>query len=130
MDYKPVHIVTNQSYSEFIRAVRFYHVEIVTASQDFTAEEGLHYHYLIHWPSRYNASRGHNELKPSKTTFIRGARRLILPRCACYNKSHNTRCPVCKVFYKLIWCKSDEHAKNCFDYIERKIELHPEWKLQ
>ena len=126
MDYKPCHIITNSTVLQ--RALRFYTVQIVTASDDYTEEEGRHYHYLVHWP--YHAEKK-QKLKPTKTTLVRGARRLLTPRCEwCYNRNHNKRCERCGVWFKLIWCKGDDHAINCHNYIRRKIDLHPEWEIQ
>ena len=126
MDYRPCHIITNDR--QLQRVLRFYHVEVITASEDYTQEEGLHYHYLVHWPIRER--RGRPELKPTKATLARGARRLITPRCVCYNKQHNAKCDKCGVWYKYIWPKDNEHTQNIYRYIRRKIELHAEWELR
>ena len=122
MDYKPVHIITN-NWEILSRVLAFSHIEVQIASKDYTEEEGEHYHVLVHWPKTKKA------YKPSKTTAIRRCRRLQTPRCECYDKSFNTKCPVCGTFYKLIWCKSDDHAVNVFQYIERKVQERPTWRL-
>ena len=127
MDYKPVHVITNYPVDLWKRAVRFYHVEVVTGCEDHDGSE-FHCHYLVHWPVRRKPS-GRTELKPSKTTFVRGARRLITPRCSCYNRAHNTPCEQCGFYFKLNWCEDDEHAKNTFEYIEGKLILQPNWRL-
>ncbi len=128
MDYRPAHIITNNP-EVFYRAANYYRVEIKHASRDYTAEEGEHFHYLVHWPKRTRES-GRQEYKPTKTTFVRGARRLISPRCDhCYHKSFNTVCPVCGTYFKINWCKDNQHAVNTFYYIDRKLEERPEWKI-
>ena len=119
MDYRPCHIITNDR--QLQRVLRFYHVEVITASEDYTEEEGLHYHYLVHWPIR-ETNRG-QALKPTKTALARGARRLITPKCICYNKQRTSKCEQCGTWYKYIWPKDDGHTHNIFRYIQRKIEL-------
>ena len=126
MDYRPCHIVTNDR--QLQRVLRFYHVEVITASEDYTQEEGLHYHYLVHWPV-HETVRG-PRLKPTKATFTRSSRRLITPRCTCYNKQHSAKCDTCGNWYKFIWPKDDNHTQNIFRYIRRKIELQPQWEVR
>ena len=126
MDYKPCHIITNSR--SYQRVLRFYNVEIIAASEDYTQEEGLHYHYLVHWPI-HTTQRGDRRLKPTKAALARGARRLITPRCKCYNKQHDKTCTSCGVWFKYIWATDNQHATNIFHYIKAKHELHPEWDL-
>ena len=128
MDYRPAHIITNNP-GVFYRAARFYHVEIQNASKDYTETEGEHYHYLVHWPKRVREN-GTTIYKPTKTTFVRGARRLISPRCDnCYHKSFTKTCSICGTYIQIKWAQSNEHAVNIFNYIAKKLQEHPDWSV-
>ena len=128
MDYRPAHVVTNNP-EVFYRAAIHYGLDIQNASRDYSEAEKEHFHYLIHWEKRRRPD-GEWTNKPTKTTFVRGARRLISPRCNyCYHKSFKTKCPVCGTYIHIQWCHGDEHATNTFNYIQRKLEEHPDWKI-
>ena len=128
MDYKPVHVITNYPVDKFRGLIERYHVEAITGSEDYTEEEGLHYHYLLHWPVDTRAD-GSRVLRPIKATFTRTARRQIEPRCACWGKAHNEKCQACGIWFKFKWCQDSLHARNTFEYIEGKLVVYPEWRI-
>ena len=125
MDFKPVHIVTNDDNLNLKLARDGPAFRI--ASEDYTEDEGLHYHYYVEWPVNDN-----HTLSPAACSAKRRWRKenYRVHRCpGCYDKSFASKCPTCGIFYKLIWCQSEEHKANAIDYIRRKIAADPEREI-
>ena len=129
--YKPCHIITNDP---FLSIKLLTGIDYELGSEDYTEEEGRHYHFLVHWPRNSNTER----LTPTRNVAIRRWRRenpfqpgfKFEQRChECYDRAYGSRCINCGLFYKIIWCHSPEHEENTKKYIEDKWIDHPEWRL-
>ena len=117
-EYKPVHIITNDDQLVLKLAASGLHHEL--GAEDYTEEEGLHYHYLVHWPVTDNRS-----LSPTRQGAVRRWRSIGNPCDICYGRRSNYKCQTCGLYYKLIWASSAEHHQNIREYIQRKIEANP-----
>ncbi len=126
MAYKPCHIITNDCYLSFKLLGQGIDYEL--GSEDYTEEEGVHYHFLVHWPRNQHSG----ELTPTRNVAIRKWRREN-PRAehcpGCYDRAFGPACQYCGLFYKIIWCHTPEHHNNVKIYIEEKWVEHPEWKI-
>ena len=117
MEFKPVHIITNDDSLVYKLVASGLHHEI--GAEDYTEEEGLHYHYLVHWPVNAGGS-----LSPTRQGAVKRWRSIFNPCDICRNRGSNYKCQTCGLFYKLIWATSQEHHENIKRYIERKIEAN------
>ena len=117
--YKPVHVITNDD--RFFEKIQD---EFQLGAEDFTEEEGLHYHYLLHWNIGANGG-----LSPTRQGAVKRWRNILVwgrPQCSgCYRLGRNTECHKCGLYYKFIWIAGEEHHENLHTYIERKIEADP-----
>ena len=115
MAYKPCHIYTNDD--SFV--LRLYQVGLhhELGAEDYTEEEGLHYHYLVHWPVNTTTST----LSPTRNGAV-GRWRKAHNCNICRNRQSNYKCPKCGLFYQFKWCCSAEYHENVKNYIQRKIE--------
>ena len=116
MEYKPVHIITNDD--QFRAKLEEYGLVHVVGAEDYTEEEGLHYHYLVRWPIGDN-----RRLSPTRRGAVKGFRRDACKTCK--KEQYNRPCPRCGRYYKFIWCAGPEHTANTERYIRRKIEADP-----
>ena len=120
MAFKPVHIITNDD--QFLLRVFENEFEFVVGAEDYTAAEGIHYHYLILWPLE-----GYR-LSPSRQGAVKAFRRkrhqYALNDC-CFNKGFNYPCPECGLYYKFIWIAGAQHRENTRAYIQRYIDADP-----
>ncbi len=125
MAYKPVHIITNDD----LFYVKVWHTHgfengFERGVEDYTEEEGLHFHYHIHWPITDNYS-----LSPTRPGAVGSWRREGL--CDyCRYKQHNYPCPACGIYYRFIWLQTEEHHQNCHNYIEGKIAANPHLDIE
>ena len=118
MAYKPLHLVTNDdSLVLKLIAVGLHHEQ---GAEDYTEEEGLHYHYLINWPINTAGS-----LSPTRQGAVGRWRRIYNPCDICFGRNSNYKCQTCGLFYKFIWATSPEHHENIKAYIQRKIDENP-----
>ena len=122
MAHKPVHIITNDD--TFVLQLYQTGLEHVIGSEDYTEEEGLHYHYLINWPVNTATAT----LSPTRNGAVGRWRKSHNCR-DCKSRQSNYKCKTCGLYYKFIWCQSEFHTNNTKKYIERKIEEHPEWDV-
>ncbi len=116
MEQKPVHIITNDD-TLLLKLVQN-GLEIEVGAEDYTEQEGLHYHYLVWWP--LTASR---RLSPTRNGAVKRFRRDGCNQCKA--KGHNYRCETCGRYYKFIWCAGPNHTNNTRVYIQRKIDEDP-----
>ena len=119
MAYKPVHIITNDDIFSY-KVFKLFNQHHELGAEDYTEEEGLHYHYLIQWPINANGA-----LSPTRQGAVKNWRRITNPCQHCWNRGFNYKCPLCGLFYKLIWVQSEEHHNNTRAYIQRKIDEDP-----
>ena len=130
MAYKPCHIITNDEYL-WIKLTAQLEYGYEDGSEDYTEEEGRHYHFLVHWPRNEHTGT----LSPTRNGAIKRWRREnpFTPTnngCQeCYNKPYGSKCINCGLFYKIIWCHTPEHANNVKLYIEGKYQANPAWRL-
>ena len=117
MAYKPVHIIMNDDSLVYKLAAIGLHHE--SGAEDYTEEEGLHYHYLVHWPIAEGA------LSPTRQGAVKRWRSIFNPCDICRNRSSNYQCKECKLYYKFIWATSEDHHTNIKAYIQRKLENNP-----
>ena len=117
MAFKPVHIITNDDlfYAKLIDSGLQYE----QGCEDYTEDEGLHYHYHVHWQVTDNYT-----LSPTRPGAV-GIWRRTGGCEACKNKQHNYRCDLCGIYYKFIWLQSAEHHHNLHNYIQAKIDADP-----
>ena len=122
MSYKPVHIITNDDW--FTARLAYINLEYEQGAEDYTEEEGLHYHYHIHWPVGPN-----HTLSPTRNGAVgafRGLNFRLGYNCpGCHGRQFNYRWPYCGLYYKFIWLQSPEHHNNLHAYIQRKIDEDP-----
>ncbi len=123
MEYKAVHIITNDD-GFLLKLNHTDGIEFQLGAEDFTEEEGLHYHYHVHWlikPSR--------ALSPSRQGAVKRWRQMLswgrLACNSCYNRGSNYACPVCGLYYKFIWSAGPAHHQNIHRYIQDKIDEDP-----
>ena len=117
MAWKPVHIITNDD--TFLLRVFENEFEFVIGAEDYTATEGLHYHYLILWP----IAEGYR-LSPTRQGAVKAFRRKAGRDC-CERRGFNYPCPTCGLYYKFIWIAGPEHRENTRRYIQRYIDADP-----
>ena len=117
MAFKPVHIITNDDL--FYAKLFDTGIDYEQGCEDYTDDEGLHYHYHVHWSLNDNYT-----LSPTRPGAVGAWRRL--GGCeACKNRQHNYRCDLCGIYYKFIWIQSEEHHHNLHNYIQTKINADP-----
>ena len=126
MDYKPVHIITNDELLnlKLVRDGPAFRI----GSEDYTEAEGQHFHYYVEWP--INQATG--ALSPTCRSAKRRWRKenYVRDHCpGCYDKAFATPCPECGIWYKLIWAKTADHHRNIIQYIRDKFVGHPEWAI-
>ncbi len=119
MEYKPVHIISNDD-TLLAKIVETEGIEYVVGAEDYTQEEGLHYHILVDWPITDN-----RQLSPTRQGAVGRWRREGNPCPVCYGRNSNYKCGTCGVYYKFIWAQSAEHHQNIRGYIEAKIQADP-----
>ena len=124
MEFKPVHIITNDDLILF-KVEQTEGLEYVVGAEDWTEEDGLHYHVLIDWSITDN-----RQLSPTRQGAVGRWRRTANPCQTCQGRRSNYKCGACGLYYKLIWAQGPEHHHNIKRYIERKIEADPRVDLR
>ena len=129
MAFKPCHIITNDTFLRFKLAAT---IGYELGTEDYTEDEGVHWHFHVHWPvgdtgtlspTRSGALRRWRRENPNRPTFRKE------DGCSCYNKAYGAKCGECGIFYKIIWTQTPEHHNNVHKYITDKWIDHPEWQV-
>ena len=118
MAHKPVHLITNDDSLVYKLVQVGLHHEL--GAEDYTEQEGLHYHYYIEWPITPT-----RQLSPTRQGAVGKWRRIFNPCKTCYGRNSNYKCPDCGLFYKFIWAEDETHRQNIIAYIRRKHEANP-----
>ena len=119
MAFKPVHLITNDDSLVYKLVAVGLHHEL--GAEDYTEDEGLHYHYLINWPR--DPVKG--TLSPTRRGVVGRWRSIFNPCDICHGRQSNYKCQTCGLYYKFIWAENEEHHENIKRYIQRKHEVNP-----